>query len=325
MFAFIQLPRWVAGPMDGGIMSRWPGIIGLVVLLGGGGCGGSSGGGGAPALAGPTSAGPAVGARALLDKRFDEVAFVTTHNAYNYDGPFTFPNQSFSVTRQLQDGVRGLMIDVHEYTGIDPSLMGVPHVYHGTSILGSQPLSSVYQEIRGFLVSDPRAVVTIILENTVALAALDQALSSSGLAAFVHEQPAGQPWPTLQEMITRDTRLVILNDTRDPSGQFSWSHYAWDFAVETGFSNHSLADFHNSFNRGDASNDLFILNHFLTDTLAGLGSTNLSHQANDPTVIRDRVLDAFSDTGKVPNFVTVDFYELGGVFAAVDAVNALVP
>ena len=39
----------------------------------------------------------------------------TTHNAFNAeeDG-FTFPNHNFGITRQLQDGVRGLMIDVYD-------------------------------------------------------------------------------------------------------------------------------------------------------------------------------------------------------------------
>ncbi|HAB10683.1 MAG TPA: hypothetical protein DCE47_03210, partial [Planctomycetaceae bacterium] len=51
---------------------------------------------------------------ALLDRRFDEVTVLMTHNAMsNRAEGWLFPNQNHGLTRQLKDGVRGLMLDVH--------------------------------------------------------------------------------------------------------------------------------------------------------------------------------------------------------------------
>ena len=54
----------------------------------------------------------------LCDRRFDEVAHATTHNAMSseQDG-WIFPNQSFDVPRQLEAGVRALMLDTHDWFG----------------------------------------------------------------------------------------------------------------------------------------------------------------------------------------------------------------
>ncbi len=73
----------------------------------------------------------------LCNKRFNEVAFLTTHNAFNcQEHGFNLPNQTWGITKQLHDGVRGLMLDVYDVNG-------VLTVYHGYSILGSMPLSQI--------------------------------------------------------------------------------------------------------------------------------------------------------------------------------------
>jgi hypothetical protein len=65
------------------------------------------------ALAGP--AGACNGSLALCGKRLNEVVFPATHNSYAAaDEPgWLFPNQRFGIERQLRDGIRGLLIDVH--------------------------------------------------------------------------------------------------------------------------------------------------------------------------------------------------------------------
>ena len=70
------------------------------------------------------------------DKRYDEVAYLTTHNAFNSrQDSFIFPNHNTNIEAQLNSGVRALMIDVYEDNGISV-------VYHGYSFLGSKPLSA---------------------------------------------------------------------------------------------------------------------------------------------------------------------------------------
>ncbi|HEV2873994.1 MAG TPA: hypothetical protein VGW14_02500, partial [Thermoleophilaceae bacterium] len=61
------------------------------------------------------------GSRALCDRRLDEVVFPATHNSYAAaDEPgWFFANQRFGIERQLEDGIRAFLIDVH-FGAIDP-------------------------------------------------------------------------------------------------------------------------------------------------------------------------------------------------------------
>jgi len=47
----------------------------------------------------------------LCDRRYDEVAYVTTHDAMSSaEDAFRLPNQHYRMWRQLEDGVRGFML-----------------------------------------------------------------------------------------------------------------------------------------------------------------------------------------------------------------------
>jgi hypothetical protein len=51
----------------------------------------------------------------LCDRRLDEVVFPATHNSYAAaDEPgWFFANQRFGIERQLEDGIRAFLIDIH--------------------------------------------------------------------------------------------------------------------------------------------------------------------------------------------------------------------
>ncbi len=253
----------------------------------------------------------------LCGKRYDKVAYLTTHNAFNSEeGGFNLPNHTYGITRQLQDGVRALMIDVYDVSGFAT-------VYHGFSFLGTASLESQLLEIKTFLDANPNEVVTIIFESYINAAMMNASFSSVGLLGMLHEQSPEDDWPTLQEMIDSGKRLVVLSDDNDAAPGQGWYHYVWDFAVETPFSNNSLSDFNCNFNRGDPENDLFILNHFATDPSLGVGRTDLSLQANQFDFFFNRAVACWNETGKFPNFPTVDFYELGDALQVVDSLNRM--
>lgn len=256
------------------------------------------------------------GDQALCNKRFNEVAFLTTHNAFNAEEDnFNLPNQTYGLTRQLNDGVRALMIDVYDEGGI-------PTVYHSLSFLGTTPLESNLSEVKNFLDANPNEVVTIIFECYADFLMIEEAFINTELLPYTYSQEQGEIWPTLQEMINDDKRLLVLSDRDDAAPGESWYHYVWDHAVETDFSNNALSDFDCDFNRGEPENDLFILNHFATDPTLGTGRTDLSEQANEFNYFYNRAIQCWSEVGKFPNFPTVDFYELGDGLEVVDSLNA---
>ena len=68
------------------------------------------------------------GSADLCSKQYNEVAYLTTHNAFNSDEDgLLFPNQSYNIASQLNDGVRGLMIDVYDY--LEPQQPITPHSF----------------------------------------------------------------------------------------------------------------------------------------------------------------------------------------------------
>ena len=54
------------------------------------------------------------GSASLCAFRLDEVSLPTTHNAMNHAGePFRYPSQERDIEAQLQDGVRGFLVDAY--------------------------------------------------------------------------------------------------------------------------------------------------------------------------------------------------------------------
>ena len=253
----------------------------------------------------------------LCSKQYNEAAYLTTHNAFNSDQDgLSFPNQTYNIESQLNDGVRGLMIDVY----YDP-IFGTPTTYHSVFILGAIPLSDIFNDIKKFLDNNPNEVVTIILECYVTADDIEDEINQSGLSSYLYTH--NTTWPTLQSMIDNDNRLVIFTDVDDADGSQSWYHYVWDYAVETHYSVNTINDFTCDFNRGGALNDLFIFNHFVTEATLGYGLYNESNNVNANPFFITRALDCQNQANKLPNFVTVDYYELGDGLAVVDQINGL--
>jgi hypothetical protein len=254
------------------------------------------------------------GDSALCNRRFDQVCFLYTHNAYNIKGDHRLPNQTLSIAEQLNLGVRGMMLDV--YWKKDHAVL-----YHGNKILGKRPLQEDLVAIRSFLESHPNEVLSIIFESNITPEQMHSEVEKAGLLPHLHTQNAVQDWPTLQEMITAGHRLVIFSE-KDRGNPYPWLHHVWDFATENRYSNHSRAEFDTRYNRGDSTNRLFLLNHFITHRKFGVGLKDSAIVANARGNVLDHALEAWSTTGHFPNFVAVDFVEIGDAKGAVDALNA---
>jgi hypothetical protein len=253
----------------------------------------------------------------LCDRAYDAVAYPTTHNAMsNAEEGWLLPNQSFAVNTQLDDGVRGLMLDTW-YFGGDVVLCHGGDLFP-CDLTGMKPLVDGLAEIKGFLDRRPNEIVSIIFESYVSEADTEADFVASGLIDDVHVQPIGEPWPTLRELIEDGTRLVVFTD--DSGATLPWHHYVWDFAWETHFSFENPEDFSCTINRGSMQNSLFILNHFLTRFV---GSPVLADMVNHNPLFIDRAEQCLAESGRLPNFVTVDYYNIGDLFPVVDSLNGV--
>ncbi len=247
----------------------------------------------------------------LCAKRYDQVVSAAAHNAFtNEDRGWRAPNQTHDITRQLTDGVRGLMLDLHD-------LDGVPSLCHGDCSWGDRPLTDGLVEIRDFMDANPGAVVTIILESYVTGAAAVAAFEASGLADYAYAHTAGDPWPTLGELTETGARLVVFTDA--DAGAAPWYHDVWEHCYETHWSWTSAADMNCDVNRGTEAGGLFILNHFLTDPVA---MPALAEQVNYNPFLLARAQQCQAERA-LPNFLTVDFASIGDVMQTVDILNGL--
>ncbi len=178
--------------------------------------------------------------------------------------------------------------------------------------MGSKPLSIYLNDIKFFLDNNPNEIITIIFETYTSSNAIENEINKVGLLKYLHTQDVNSSWPKLQTMINSNKRLVILSDQNDANSKQSWYHYIWDFAVENKY-----GEINCEFNRGNPKNSLFIFNHFITSLT---GNKNNAKNVNSFKYLMNHILNCKNLKNKFPNFVTVDFYEIG---EGLDVVNEL--
>ncbi len=248
----------------------------------------------------------------LCDRRFDEVSYPTTHNAMSSEEEgWIAPNQAYRSWRQLEDGVRGFMLDTWEEEG-------VTLLCHGFCAIGSRPFVDALHELRMFMDCHPAEVLTLIIEAHIDEARTAAAFEEAGLLPYLHAQPLGDPWPTLGQMITSGRRMVVFTESADVS--LPWHHYAYAYAWDNDYANMTPADLDCAVNRGSAGNSVFILNHFLT---APIAMRSLAEMVNYNPFFLDQARRCQTESGRLPNFVTVDFYDIGDLFSVVDTLNGI--
>ena len=261
----------------------------------------------------------------LCNRSYDQVRYVTTHNAMsNAMDSWKQPNQNLDIPAQLQAGVRGLMLDTYRAGGknqfdqiqvpdADPDASYMCHVL---CVLGKQPLAEGLEEIREFLDANPGEVITLIIESYLSHELTATAFAEAELTpyAYVH---TGDAWPTLGQMIDAGTRLVVLQDKALEPG-LPWLMNVWSHAFETHYSAAAPENFSCALNRGTSTNALFIFNHFLTGVF---GAPELAEQVNYNPFLLNRINECEAFHGSPGNFVTVDFVDIGDTVAAVKTLN----
>ena len=296
----------------------------------------------------------------LGDRRLDQVMFATTHNSMGAPDVerWMFPNQSASIQEQLEDGIRGFMLDVHygrpagdrikteiqdeaaamakyEATlgkeGLEAAirirdrLSGEPtgerglYLCHGFCELGALELDDALREMNDFLVENPGEVLVLIVQDEgVSPADIARSFEATGLIDFVYRGPVGPPWPTLRELVDTDQRVIVM--TENDNQGVDWIHLAFDLLQETPYTFHDPSEFSNKPNRGGTKGSLALLNHWIETTPMPKPSNAAIVNARD--ALRARIRGFERTRGRRPNLVAVDFYREGDLIAVVQEYNA---
>lgn len=282
---------------------------------GSGGTGNTTGSGGSSTAGNGGQAGGPMrcnGHEALCDRRFDEVVYPATHNSMsNADEGWGIPNQVHGMTRQLEDGIRAMLIDTHYNEGST-------YLCHSFCSLGSKPLVDGLAELTTFLKSHPNEVLTLIIQDGITPEDTSAAFTASGLSDHVYVHPTGAEWPTLRTMIETGKRVLVTAEDKGPPPD--WYHHVWDLTWDTPYSFKSEAEFSCAENRGKRGNDLFLLNHWIENPLA---NEELSTTANARDLLLGRAQQCQQESGQLPNFVAVNHYSIGALFDVVRELNRL--
>ncbi|KAF2299238.1 hypothetical protein GH714_031078 [Hevea brasiliensis] len=265
---------------------------------------------------------------------FNKYAFLTTHNAYAIDGypshtgvpRVTFTNQEDSVTQQLNNGARALMLDTYDFRDdvwLCHSFKGQCYDYTAFG-----PAIDTLKEIEAFLSANPSEIVTIILEDYVqAPNGLTKVFTDAGLMKYwfpVTSMPKnGQDWPLVSDMVKNNQRLLVFTSIKSKE-ESEGIAYQWNYMVENhygdgGMHAGSCPNRAESPSLNDKSKSLVLVNYFRTIPMKELTCIDNSRELID---MLHTCYDAAGN--RWANFVAVNYYKRsqgGGSFQAVDTLN----
>jgi hypothetical protein len=95
----------------------------------------------------------------------------------------------------------------------------------------------------------------------------------------------------------------------------------FDVVQDTPFSNPTAASLNCVLNRGSSSHPLFLINYWLSNNFLSLVSD--AHTINAYQVLWPYLQRCQSERRRLPNFVAVNFFNVGDVFRAVRQLNGL--
>ncbi|OMO72043.1 hypothetical protein COLO4_27853 [Corchorus olitorius] len=264
---------------------------------------------------------------------FNKYAFLTTHNSFANDREplhtgirLTFINQEDTVTQQLNNGVRALMLDTYDFKGD----IWLCHSFKGKcfDFTAFGLAIDTFKEIEAFLSANPSEIVTLILEDYVETPnGLSKVFKDSGLMKYwfpVSSMPQnGQDWPLVKDMVSNNQRLVVFTSKKFKQ-ESEGIAYQWNYMVENHYGDAGQQTGKCS-NRGesasldDKTKSLVLINQFHSIPIKEM---TCKDNSADVLSMLDTCYGAAGN--RWANFVAVDYYKRsdgGGVFQAVDKLN----
>ncbi|WP_406463532.1 hypothetical protein OH768_48490 [Streptomyces sp. NBC_01622] len=294
----------------------------------------------------PTTSRTCEGRADLCDRSYDEVAYLTSHNAMSTTvDRFLGPLQDPGITAQLDDGVRALQIDTYRWerpdeitarlaesdftpeqrkfitaavNKVNPPREGL-WLCHSVCRAGAIALVPALREIGDWMRAHPTEVITLIVQDAISGEDTQRAFAQAGLSDLVHtpDPDPAKPWPTLGDLIDSGRRLVVFAEQAD--GPAPWCRNFYDNGMETPFAFRTPDTMTCVPHRGGSDKRLFLLDHFIT--IDG-GSRLDAGEVNARPFVLDRVHRCERERGRPVNFVAVDYTTIGDAGGAVAALNS---
>jgi hypothetical protein len=199
---------------------------------------------------------------------------------------------------------------------------GPERVYlcHALCELGATELGPLLRDVRGWMDDHPREVVTLFVQDEVTPDDLAALVEDAGLMPMVHTQRAGEPWPTLGEMVGSGRRLVVLQENVGGGEAHPWMLDGFAWVQDTPYGFRSADQMSCARNRGPADASLLLVNHWLSNYSSRVSD---AERVNARDVLLPRLLRCRDERGLLPAYVAVDNYDRGDLFGVVDVLNGV--
>jgi hypothetical protein len=268
-----------------------------------------------------------------------------------------FGEQRLSISGQLVAGVRALMLDVYpgyesdgrvrtdlrapktaeaaaadvteeqkaalEHLGLTVGVIPPEgadieaYLCHAYCELGASKMVDKLRDVRDFLDQNPEQVLIMVLQDYISGQETQQVFEEAGLMDRVWPMKAGDPWPTLRQMVESRRDLVVLSENH--GGEVPWMPAAYDVMEETPYEFASVDDFTCAPNRGGTGKPLFLVNHWIREP----GHKPLDDAAvvNSRDVLTDRIAECRQVRDRQPGILAVDFVDVGDLFPVINDLN----
>ncbi|KAI1143969.1 PLC-like phosphodiesterase [Hypoxylon sp. FL0543] len=244
-------------------------------------------------------------------------------------------NQYFNATVALDAGLRLLQAQVHDKNG------AIELCHTSCDLLDAGTLQNWLTPIKDWMDDNPNEVVTLLLVNSDGkdVAEFGTVFSASGIDKYGYT-PSGNGWPTLQEMISANTRLVTFIASISANSQYPYLLSEFDHVFETPFEVTSLSGFNCTLDRPSSQTSagaaisaglMPLMNHFKDTLLAASievpDADNIT-TTNSPSTSTTGNLGLHAQTcnqqwGIKPTFVLVDFFNMGPAIQTADNLNGI--
>ncbi|KAI9506013.1 PLC-like phosphodiesterase, partial [Coemansia spiralis] len=150
----------------------------------------------------------------LCSRAYNDVTFISTHASFaltNATRPSVPGTQYKSITQQLNDGVRGLHLNIVQGT----KATDVWLCYPDCNVNNGGTLQDTLSTVKSWMDSNKNDVVTIFLEGNATTASPSAVLSAFTQSGIDKYALTGKPttWPTLGSMIDDGTTLVVFAES----------------------------------------------------------------------------------------------------------------